>query len=299
MKYTKPHLTYEQQADQLLKRGLIADRSELIQKLAQVSYYRLSGYWFPYRNYPEDDFKPNTQFSDIWTRYAFDRRLRFHLLDGIERIEVFLRSRLVYEFTKHHGAFGYIDAKNFPGFSNNNEHSALLAKIQKEVDRSNEKFIDHFNRKYGSSHNLPPLWMVAELFSFGNILTFLRGIHPSIRKPIAEDLSLDPSVLISWIRSLNGVRNICAHHGRAWNRQLGDKPQIPKKDLDWKSPVQIRNDKIFGILTIIKYSINIIAPQSNWPNRFKELLNSFPEIPIGQMGMPKNWEECPIWKMRR
>ncbi|WP_241555984.1 Abi family protein [Leptospira yasudae] len=298
MKYTKPHLTYEQQADQLLKRGLIADRSELIQKLTQVSYYRLSGYWFPYRNFPEDNFKPNTRFSEIWTRYAFDRRLRSHLLDGIERIEVFLRSRLVYEFTERYGAFGYLEAENFPGISSI-DHRILIDKIQKEVTRSSEKFIEHFGSKYSDSHQLPPLWMVAELFSFGTTLTFLRGVHSVVRKPIADDLSLDPSVLISWIRALNGIRNTSAHHGRIWNRQFGDKPSIPRKDPDWKKPFQIRNDRIFGILTIIQYCLNRIAPQSKWSNRFKELLYSFPTIPIGHMGMPSNWEECPIWKREK
>ncbi|WP_032918488.1 Abi family protein [Leptospira santarosai] len=298
MKYTKPHLTYEQQADQLLKRGLIADRSELIQKLIQVSYYRLSGYWFPYRNYPEDTFKPDARFSEIWTRYASNRRLRFQLLDGIERIEVFLRSRLVYEFTQRYGAFGYLDPKNFPGISSSN-HRILIDKIQKEADRSSEKFIEHFGSKYSDSHQLPPLWMVVELFSFGTTLTFLRGVHFAVRRPIANDLSLDPSVLISWIRSLNGIRNTCAHHGRIWNRQFGDKPLIPKKNPDWKNPIQIRNDRIFGILTIIQYCLNRIASQSKWENRFKELLYSFPSIPIKQMGMPPNWEECPIWKRGR
>ena len=42
MKCTKPPLTLEGQADQLLSRGLEADRDELIARLRSVSYYRLS-----------------------------------------------------------------------------------------------------------------------------------------------------------------------------------------------------------------------------------------------------------------
>ncbi|MCW7468190.1 Abi family protein [Leptospira kanakyensis] len=296
MKYTKPHLPYEKQADQLLERGLIADRAELIQKLSQVSYYRLSGYWFPFRDFPGEQFKPNTSLDEIWNRYAFDRRLRFHLLDGIERIEVYIRSRLTYEFTFQHGAFGYLEAKNFPGILPS-EHHKLIVKIEKEVLRSSETFIEHFNKKYQDSHPLPPLWMVAELFSFGTMLSLLRGVNANVRKPIADDLNLDTSVLLSWIRSLNGVRNMCAHHGRIWNRQFGDKPIIPRKDNDWKTPVQIRNDRVFGILTVIKYCLNTIAPQSQWPMRFRELLDGFSNIPMNQMGFPMNWEDCPIWKI--
>lgn len=45
MKYTKPPLTFEQQADLLLGRGLSADRPTLLARLQAVSYYRLSAYW--------------------------------------------------------------------------------------------------------------------------------------------------------------------------------------------------------------------------------------------------------------
>jgi abortive infection bacteriophage resistance protein len=49
MEYKKPALTYEEQADLLLSRGLIAERSFLIEKLRSVNYYRLSGYLYPFR----------------------------------------------------------------------------------------------------------------------------------------------------------------------------------------------------------------------------------------------------------
>jgi len=45
VKYTKPALSFEQQADQLLQRGFQADRTKLIETLSSVSYYRLSAYW--------------------------------------------------------------------------------------------------------------------------------------------------------------------------------------------------------------------------------------------------------------
>lgn len=41
MKYDKPPLTFDQQADQLIKRGLIVDKTFLIDRLKNVNYYRL------------------------------------------------------------------------------------------------------------------------------------------------------------------------------------------------------------------------------------------------------------------
>jgi abortive infection bacteriophage resistance protein len=69
MKYTKPPLTFDQQADLLLSRGLMAEKTELILKLKSVSYYRLSGYLFPFRN--SDDSKSHWQkrLEDLLDRY--------------------------------------------------------------------------------------------------------------------------------------------------------------------------------------------------------------------------------------
>ena len=49
MKYAKRALTVDEQADQLLGRGLVADRGVLLARLRSVSYYRLRGYWYPFR----------------------------------------------------------------------------------------------------------------------------------------------------------------------------------------------------------------------------------------------------------
>lgn len=43
MHYSKPPLTYEQQADQLLSRGLVADEQTLVNRLRAVIYYRARG----------------------------------------------------------------------------------------------------------------------------------------------------------------------------------------------------------------------------------------------------------------
>jgi abortive infection bacteriophage resistance protein len=46
--FNKPALTYQQQVAQLLQRGLIIDNVERVSHLLEsISYYRLSGYWYP------------------------------------------------------------------------------------------------------------------------------------------------------------------------------------------------------------------------------------------------------------
>lgn len=41
-------------------------------RLSVVSYYRLSGYWYPFRT-PDDSFRASTTCDAVWQHYMFDR----------------------------------------------------------------------------------------------------------------------------------------------------------------------------------------------------------------------------------
>jgi len=70
MRFPKLPKTYDEQANLLISRGLIAERNQLIQTLEVVNYYRLSGYLYPYRsnNGQDDDFQPGTTLEKVWLR---------------------------------------------------------------------------------------------------------------------------------------------------------------------------------------------------------------------------------------
>ncbi|MBX3408120.1 MAG: Abi family protein [Phycisphaeraceae bacterium] len=303
MKYDKPSLSFEQQADLLIRRGMVGDRALIIERLRAVGYYRLSAYWYPFRranpakpSLPFDDLIPGTTFDEVWCRYAFDRRLRLAVMDAIERIEVSLRALLATHHSQRHGLFAYAtDSRSLPSIDSG-KFAKYREDIIKEQARSKDPFVRHFNEKYGDSHSVLPLWMAAEVMAFGTLLTFHRGCDQDIRREVARPFGVHETVFASWLLALNTVRNICAHHGRLWNRDLGIKPKIPDKLSEWNTPVAVTGDRVFGILTICKWSLDRVAPQSGWSDRFRALLATSPTIPIVSMGFPANWQECPIWK---
>lgn len=97
MEYTKPFLTFEEQADLLMKdRGMVADRDDLIRHLQDVGYYRLSGYWHIHKKHGSDEFWEGTTFKRVWDMYVFDRQFRLVVLDAVERVEVYMRTQLAY-----------------------------------------------------------------------------------------------------------------------------------------------------------------------------------------------------------
>lgn len=295
VKYTKPPLTLEAQADQLLSRGLEAGRDELVARLRSVSYYRLSGYSYTFRENGGDSFQKGTTLQEVWARYTFDRRFRLIVMDAIERVEICVRAELVYCLAHEQGAFGYADAANLPNLSAE-VHTKFVAQLEEEYQRSKERFIQHFRATYGPDHPMPPYWMITELMTFGSLLTLYKGSPTHIKKAIASRFGVGDNVLQSWLGALNVVRNICAHHSRLWNRELGFRPMIPKKDARWHDPVKVPDSRIFGILTILKFLLDDIAPQSAWPERLETLHAEYPSVPRRSMGYPDDWADCPIWR---
>ena len=305
MKYEKEPLTFEEQADRLLGRNLIADRDELIMRLAAVNYYRLTGYFYPFRQ-PDDSYLPGTTLETIWRRYVFDRRLRVLILDAVERIEVSVRTKLVY-YLSHHvpmgstdaaGAFGYLEHRFFPGFKTASEFQKWRSKLAMETDRAkSEKFVQHFRTKYGAEHPELPGWMVAELMSFGAMFTMARNVVPEVKKRVADDYGFPVDHFISWLQALMVLRNACAHHDRIWNRGSGKACKTQKNKFPlWRQTPVIPNDRTGYMLTICRYWLRLISPTSCWHERLFALFDEFSEIPLAPMGLPADWHNHPLWK---
>ena len=129
------------------------------------------------------------------------------------------------------------------------------------------------------------------------IEVYLRsGLANALAMEDAASLGVHDKVLCSWIEVLNIIRNMAAHHGRLWNRTMGIRPKIPQKDSAWHAPVEIGNDRMFGVLSICRYCLRRIAPQSQWQTRLEDLFGNSPSIPIQKLGFPANWKSSPIWQ---
>ncbi len=305
MNYTKPPLSFELQAQRLLDRGLIVpDKNALIGCLKTVNYYRLSAYWYPFKTVDPlsglERFAPNTNFNTIWARYMFDRELRLLVMDAIERIEVaILRTRLVEQFTLRHGPFGYVELRNFsPNFAEA-EHARLLAEVDEAVNRSSEEFVGRFRGKYTLETHLP-LWMAVEVMTFGQLFTLFRNLDRGEQQALSKQFGLFPPVLVSWLHTLNFIRNVCAHHARLWNRELSIRPVIPdhRHRPEWHTPFRFDNRRLFTVLTLLAYLLKRIDAQNDWQIRLEHLLQTYPEIPLSWMGFPANWRESPLWHRR-
>lgn len=293
MKYKKPYLSFEEQADMLIERGMGGSRDALLQCLQSVGYYRMSGYWHIFHE--DNVFADGATIEEVIDIYCFDRQLRLIVLDAIERVEVYFRTQLAHKLSRDFGPFGYLDPEGLPRLSLK-QHQDFIDKCHATFDRSREPFVLHYKEKYsdGDDSALPPYWMMVNAMDFGQIVTLYKGAPVGIRQEIAEELDQKAAVIESWLLSINTVRNICAHHGRLWNRAIGTKPRIPKTP-EWHTPYEVRPDKVFCVLVILQYLVKRIVPQSNWRNRLDDLMGKYPNIDKRKMGFSKGFEKCPVW----
>lgn len=304
MLYDKPWISLEDQADKLISRGLIANKNDLVAKLHSVNYYRLTGYLYPFREGGTDKFIAGTKFEKIWCQYRFDRRLRIIILDAIERIEISIRTQVIYLFTQKYGPFGYTEKKNLPNLTDT-QFQSLKKTIVSETSRcrdlkskTQEDFVIHFFDKYGDKHAALPMWMLGEIFSFGTMHTLFNGTDDDIKKSIAAYYNIPDVVLKSWVSCLHSIRNLCAHHSRLCNRIIGYKPLLPSnatKYPEWHKPIKINNSRIFVVIMICRHLMDVIIPNSKWSIRFEDLIREFPEINLFHYGFPADWMNSPVW----
>lgn len=293
--YHKPALTYQEQLDQLKKRGLIfEDDSRALHLLAQVNYYRLSGYWYPLLvDKNTHYFKPDSTFETAFRLYCFDRELRRLVLAELEKIEIAIRARMIYVLSHQFGPFWFTDPDLFV---DTGTHAKIISNLTKEYRRSDEQFINAFRQKYTES--LPPSWMLLELSSFGTLSVLYKNLKPGTKKrEIANHFGLDDQTFSSWLHSIVYLRNICAHHSRLWNRVMSIQPRIPKKPLLlWLSSRPTTNDRTYFALVMILFMLETVNPKHTFIHKLTALFNKYPEVDKKAMGFEKGWENEEIWK---
>jgi abortive infection bacteriophage resistance protein len=300
MEFNKKALPVEEQIILLKNRGLIInDESFAKDILGNISYYRLRAYFHTFYNSPfgeEHQFIIDTNFNDILNLYVFDRKLRILIFDAIEKIEVSLRTQIIYHFSL---SFGNLWFQNKSLFISEDVFRECLKNFDDELKRTKEHFIEHYNKKYGNP-KLPPAWMMLEIVSIGTLSKLYRNLKmsPEKKKVANHFYSRHPHNLESWIQSLSFIRNICAHHQRLWNRKITIKPTIPRFFYEDKllSHDRFNIDKIFSIMCIIIHLLKIISPTDKFKYKFKELLQKYPIARVSNMGFPYDWENFNIWK---
>ena len=296
--FNKPPLSLSDQLKLLISRGLTVNNpTEALHYLTHIGYYRLSGYVMPLQiggsGANRHNCQPEVTFENILSLYVFDRKLRLLVMDALERIEISVRATLSNTIAVNHGAHWYMDPNLFVSTF---DHQQFIEGIKQQIghdpanNRRRDIHIEHYYQNY-STPDMPPSWMVFESIAFGTISITCKNLTCPEFPNVCRSFDLPPNVFKSWLHSLTYIRNICAHHGRLWNRECRIKPIITHRFQADLTP----NVRIYAQLVVIQILLAKIAPDNHWAQKLHALLAEHPNIPLSSMGFPVNWQSREIW----
>ena len=317
MEYIKQPLTIQQQIQKLESRGLIIDNNGITANYLQnISYYRLRAYTYPFQNNHDTEVdhhfvRNDIHFNDIVDLYCFDRRLRSLLFNAIEKIEVAFRTKITYEYAmRTKDSHWFMDESLFKDDSCYDpdtekdvfKYNKLIDNIKYEVDRSNEDFIKHYQDKY-TDPPIPPSWMALEVISLGTLSRLYELLKKDESKVlIAKSFGVNKiDIMENWFHAISNLRNCCAHHSRIWNRRFVVQIKLPYNTdfpfMDRDTISKTKQNKLFPILSCIKYIIDTISPGNNFKKNFLSILNDGGKLlSLKEMGFPDNWKYLDVWK---
>lgn len=313
MSQVKEWKSFDEQLALLKSRGLVVENdTAALNYLERIGYYRLSGYFYSFReleislegglSYKRNNrFVAGSRFEQVAQLYVFDKRLRLLALDALERIELALRVDIAYllgerDIHAHenpaclHGNF----AKKVQKHTGKTKHEEWLERYHQFVYRARqEPFVAHYLNRYQKL----PIWVAIEIWDFGALSKLFSGLKVVDQDQIASKYGLAGGQEFSgWLRGLNFVRNVSAHHSRLWNINILERARVWQTDEFWQAQ---NNARPFYYFCLMQHMLRVICPNSSWAERVKQLLETFPKngaVKLADMGVPEDWQEWILWR---
>lgn len=262
---------------------MINDIEKAKKRLSNINYYKIKEFAKPYYKLGIDGqyHYEKIAFEHVLIRFYQDKNLRIHLLHAIEKVEISFKTKLAYVLGKKHGAFGYLDFKNWVNkkiyckFYINDKEKEFKKSIKNTLEREDNNIIKEFFKE-NPEHDFPPIWMVIEILTFGDILKLYNLMSEKNREEIAKYYDSTDFEIEGWLKTLKFIRNFCAHNANVIDCKLTTNPIIRK---DWqqflfiftdKKQNQKNSNKIGSVIIILLYLIKKINPDYGFGN-FREV----------------------------
>lgn len=218
--YHKRAITYDEQIRLLESRGMIIpDKEKAKEYLSDIGYFRLSFYIIPFEDTTSSKdhiLKPETRIEDVVSLYYFDLDLRNILNKYLTRIEVALRTTIVYELSLKYvsNTTWYIS----PLIVKRSFIECFDAKAYNTI-RKKEAVLDHHKRYLGK---YAPAWKTMEFMTFGNLKSLYENLIFDVDKRLISSIFNEPKTTAfgSYLNAILDVRNACAHGNVLYDLRL-------------------------------------------------------------------------------
>lgn len=301
----KGYLPYASQVALLASRGMdVGDPALAAENLRRINYYRLSGYWYPYRQVARvdpdgvvhrgDAFVAGTALSDVVALYNFDATLRAAAFAEISRVELTIRALLGHELGRVDPMI-HLDPDRLGPTARGRSYQLWREGYERTIAQSREDFVRHHRDSYGGRL---PIWVAVETLDWG-ALTYLFGFSPRpVQEAVASASGLTGPQFSTWMRSLNLQRNVCAHHGRLYNRVHTSVPRLPALGVHADLDSITGWTRTFAQLSLVQFLLDRLdlGARRLLPNALK----TFPQvqrISVADVGALHHWQAHPLWRI--
>lgn len=275
--YMKCATTIQEQIQLLKKRGMIIeDEGKARDVLLDIGYYRLGFYWFPFeKSYPAKErrthhFKKGASFKKAVDLYYFDSELRSLLSPYLHRIEINLRTFVIYTVSNRYKTepTWFADSRIVKQeFINNLPDTYATIKRNSVISLHHSR---HINDIYA------PAWKTLEYMTFGDILMLIQSLKDeNLQAEIANHYGLrNLKIFFRFMNTVRVARNLCAHGHNMYDLSL----QVSIRRGPIKYPVTgDMTHNICGVLLVVFYFLSYISP-----NREKELRGRLKSLILSQ-----------------
>lgn len=266
-------LSYGEQVELFKSRGMTVTNIENAKRmLNQLGYYRFKEVARPLSRVIDGEINyEGTNFDQVVSRYYQDKNLRVYLLHCIEEVEVSFKTNIAYVL----GRLGPFEYLKFPSWYNRDEYCKYyLSDRQKDFKkRLRSKISNSSNPEITKPTNLnpekfPSIWLAVDVLTFGDAIHLVDLMSNNNQKRLADFYGCTPTELISWLKCLKFVRNVCAHNSNIIDIKLHTTPIIHN---DWKQ-ILYKFDKanskytnrIAVVLCVLKQLMKSVNPGYNY-----------------------------------
>lgn len=235
---------------------IFSDKRKAAEILYDIGFYRLGFYAFPFeKTYPQLENRSHycregTTFEQIVDLYYFDTDLRNILLRMLHRIEINIRTRIIYMVSGT-----YINDPYWFASKNVMDNRYLKDFEQKVYRGLKENPVIARHHKNHPEDRFAPAWKTIEFMTLGNLAFLYKGLQDqSLKERIAQSYKCSVGVFLNYFDALLVLRNRCAHGNCLFSLTLPKGVKLRPANIDASC-----RQHIAGLLAVVRYFLLCIS----------------------------------------
>lgn len=251
-------MSIDQQISLLVERGMLVENKTYAQRiLGELGYYHLGFYWYAFEDATnaERRFKASTTFEDVVRLYEFEFSLKQTLLKYLRRIEISLRTKMIYRLSLAYpqNARWFADPEVV--------EQEFIRKFDKMVYTNRFKQDNMMIKKHHAKHadKYAPAWKTLEYMTFGQIIKLYCALKKEKDQlAISQYFAVNnPKTFTTYLWAIKETRNRCAHSNVLYDMNLHESIR--------KGPAGKMNNedkyKISGVMLVMDYLVGQMEGQ--------------------------------------